>query len=99
MLAEVATVVKECVEKPGKLSVLSDRKGKYICPDDPEFAAARAKLATGKIAEHPPINPAFKLVFLTAVGGTVLFVSLCIAIHALTGGVMPTATQKLVDGI
>jgi hypothetical protein len=37
--------------------------------------------------------------FLTAAGGTLLFVLLCFGVHLLTSGVMPSATEKLVDGM
>ena len=54
-------------------------------------------LAKHKI--HPPVSPVFKLVFLTAAGGTILFVLMCFGVHLLTAGVMPSATEKLVDGL
>jgi hypothetical protein len=96
----VTDIVAECVKMPGRTSVWSKAAGKYVCVKDPEYEQAVAEQHTPAIAAaHPPINAAFKLVFLTSVGGTVLFIAICVAIHWTTGGVMPTATEKLVDGL
>jgi hypothetical protein len=84
---------------PGRTSVWSKAAGKYVCAMDLEYEQAVAEHTPAIAAAHPPINPAFKLVFLTSVGGTVLFIAICVAIHAATGGVMPSATEKLVDGL
>lgn len=99
MLAKMARVAAECIKEPGRTSVWSKAEGKYVCSKDPEYKKAIAEQSADVSVAHPPINPAFKLVFLTAAGGTLLFVLICVATHALTGGEMPTATAKLIDGL
>jgi hypothetical protein len=88
-----------CVKMPGRTSVWSKAAGKYVCASDAEYEQAVAEHTPAIAAAHPPINAAFKLVFLTSVAGTFLFIAICVAIHLVTGGQMPTATQKLVDGL
>ena len=90
-------IVRECVKAPGKTSIWSAELGRYICIDDPGYKKALAESAHTK--DHPPISSTFKLVFLTAAIGTVLFISICVGVHLWTGGVMPSATEKLIDGL
>jgi hypothetical protein len=92
-------IVAECVKMPGRTSVWSKTAGKYVCAKDAEYEQAVAEHTPTIAAAHPPINAAFKLVFLTSVGGTVFFIAICVAVHWVTGGVMPTATEKFVDGL
>jgi hypothetical protein len=99
MIKRMASVAAECIKMPGRTSVWSKSAGKYVCAKDPEYEQAVAEHTPDVAAAHPPINPAFKLVFLTAVGGTILFITICVAVHVATGGTMPTATEKLVDGL
>jgi hypothetical protein len=99
MIKAMASVAAECIKMPGRTSVWSKSAGKYVCAKDPEYKQAVAEHTPDVAAVHPPINPAFKLVFLTSFGGTILFIAICLAVHAATGGTMPTATQKLVDGL
>jgi len=99
MIKGMASIAAECIKMPGRTSVWSKRSRKYVCAKDPEYEEAVAEHTPDIAASHPPINPAFKLVFLTATGGTILFIAICVAVHAATGGTMPTATQKLVDGL
>jgi hypothetical protein len=99
MIKGMTSIAAECIKMPGRTSVWSKAAGKYVCAKDAEYEQAVAEHTPAIAAAHPPINAAFKLVFLTSVGGTVLFIAICLAIHAATGGVMPTATQKFVDGL
>jgi len=50
-------------------------------------------------AEPPPINPVFKLVFLTATLGTLLFVAICVTVTLFAGRDMPGPVEKLVTGL
>jgi hypothetical protein len=47
---------------------------------------------------HPPINPQFKLVFLTAVGGTALFIVLCLVLSLIAGKTPPPLFEKVIMG-
>jgi hypothetical protein len=49
-------------------------------------------------AAHPPINPQFKLVFLTAMGGTVLFIVLCLILSLIAGRQPPPLFEKIILG-
>ena len=99
MAHEMTDTLAHCIKMPGRTSVWSKAKGKYVCAKDAEYERAVAEHTPAIAAAHPPINPAFKLVFLTAVGGTLLFIAIRIAILWATGGQMPTAMEKLVDGL
>jgi len=99
LVVDAIKIAQECVRTPRKVSVWSNELNRYVCRDDPEFRQAVAAQALAKNNVHPPLSPAFKLVFLTAAGGTLLFVLMCFGVHLLTGGVMPSATEKLVEGM
>jgi hypothetical protein len=45
-----------------------------------------------------PINPQFKLVFLTAVIGTLLFIVLCLVLSLLAGKQPPPLFEKVIMG-
>jgi hypothetical protein len=98
LTADMAAVAAECIKKPTRRSVWSAKLGRYVCSDELEHDEAIVAASATK-ASPPPLNPAFKLVFLTAAGGTALFVFICIAIHLVVGGEMPTPLAKLVDGL
>ena len=93
MIAEMANVAAECFRNPRKQSVWSAELGRYVCPDsdDGKVALATAKdivvspEAKEKAASHSPINPTFKLVFVTAASGTFLFLALCVVVTLLAG--------------
>ena len=99
LVVDAITIAQECMRTPGKVSIWSAQANRYVCNDNPEFKQALADQAQAKTRVRPPLSPAFKLVFLTAAIGTLLFVLLCISVHLSTGGVMPSATEKLVDGM
>jgi hypothetical protein len=47
---------------------------------------------------HPPISAAFKLVFLTAAGGTLLFALLCVVVTLAAGKEPHPLVERLVSG-
>jgi hypothetical protein len=62
------------------------------------FEEAEGSLSPKTMASHPPINPTFKLVFLTTALGTLLFVILSIGAHLWMGTSDLTGSLKsLVD--
>jgi hypothetical protein len=99
MVKTMLDIAAACIKEPGRTSVWSKSANKYVCSKDPEYNQAVAEHSPDVSVAHPPINQAFKLVFLTAAAGTVLFIVICVGVHIITGGEMPTATQKLVDGL
>ncbi|MBZ9600487.1 hypothetical protein [Phyllobacterium chamaecytisi] len=99
MIGEMAAVVKQCIKSPSRLSIWSETLGKYVCTDDPEFSVALTDLANGKSTNHPPINSTFKLVFLTAAAGTVLFTAICVTVHLVQGDQMPDTMEKMLSSM
>ena len=102
MLGRMLEVAGECVKHPDRRSVWSPELGRYICPDDPTDARALADRApepapapTRRIA-RPSINAQFKLVFLTAAGGTLLFLVICIALTLAAGKEPPPLYEKAI---
>ena len=93
----MAKVATECARTPGRTSLWSERLGRYVCSRDPAFEGVIAEQADAPPA-HPPIGPSFKLVFLTAAGGTALFVIVCVITTLLAGRDPPPLTEKLVTG-
>jgi hypothetical protein len=91
-------VASECARTPGRASLWSDRLRRYVCSRDPEFERVVAEQAAPATPGHPPISAAFKLVFLTAAGGTVLFVAVCVIVTLLAGREPHPLTEKIVTG-
>jgi hypothetical protein len=107
MIAEMANVAIECVTHPKKASVWVPELDRYVCPNLERGQGAPAE-TRGGTASHgtaaraegrPPIDPQFKLVFLTAASGTLLFIILCVALTSFRGSDMPPLLDKLVTGI
>jgi hypothetical protein len=101
LLSQIAEVASECIKHPNRRSVWSPELGRYICPDDPEQAqlvaiAAQGKTSAAKAPAKAAINTNFKLVFLTAVGGTLLFMSLCVALTLMAGREAPPLYEKVI---
>jgi hypothetical protein len=69
--------LKACVGRQ-KRSVWHPGRKKYLCRGDPGYAEAIAAQSLEIARTHPRINPAFKLVFLTASIGTLLFTLICV---------------------
>lgn len=98
MVGEMVNIAAECVKSPGRTSVWSQRLQKYVCPDTAEGQEALADQSLPVRAAHPPIAPQFKLVFLTASVGTVLFVILCLVLSLMAGKEPPALFEKVILG-
>jgi hypothetical protein len=101
MLKEMATIAAECVKNPRRQSIWSPQLGKYVCADSDEgklAIALEAEETSRERAKHPPINPQFKLVFVTAAGGTLLFVVFCLVLTLLAGKEPPALFEKVIMG-
>jgi hypothetical protein len=97
-MAEIAT---ECVKHPQRISYWSPQHGKYICPQTHAVeqrltAANRAVAPQEKSPAKPPISAQFKLVFLTAAGGTLLFILICVAMTMTAGREPPPLYEKVI---
>ncbi len=101
MIKEMTNIAAECLNSPGQKSVWSPRLQKYICPEREKRkhrAVASEPLPDEAKAQHPPISPQFKLVFVTAAGGTLLFVLLCFGCSFFAGRQPPPRLEKLIMG-
>ncbi len=96
---EMVAVAAECARTPGRVSIWSERLGKYVCSRDPEFQQTIAEQSSTTTAARVPISPAFKLVFLTSAGGTLLFVIICVATTLLAGKEPPPLLEKTVASL
>jgi hypothetical protein len=90
MISEMGRVAAECLKNPARDAVWSTALGEYVCPKTPEGRAALLhSLPAQRTGEAPrvppPINPQFKLVFLTAAVGTLAFTVLCVSVSLLAG--------------
>jgi hypothetical protein len=93
---DALAIAAECARTPGQTSVWHNDLGRFICERDPNFSGAdKSRAAVSPSA----ISPEFKLVFLTAAGGTILFVVICVATTILAGKEMPPAWEKLVQSL
>jgi hypothetical protein len=89
MISEMGKVAVECLKNPSRHAVWSTEVGEYVCPKTPEGRAALVDSLTQRTGETrrvpPPINPQFKLVFLTAAVGSLAFTILCVSVSLLAG--------------
>jgi hypothetical protein len=92
MIKQMAQVAVECMRQPNRDSVWHAATQKYVCPKDPEYREALRQQSPEVALKHPPINPTFKLVFLTAAGGTVLFTAICVGTHIWIGNAEMTSS-------
>jgi hypothetical protein len=94
MIGKMAAVAVECTRAPGKKSVWSERLQRFVCEDEAEFNLVRDQPHQGHV---PAISPKFKLVFLTAAGGTLFFFLVCIGMHIAMGKAMSPPLTQIID--
>jgi hypothetical protein len=95
--AQMIQTASECARTPHRASVWSERLGKYICSQDPEFK--QTKTETEGTGGQISLSPAFKLVFLTAAGGTLIFVAICIITTVIAGREPHPLLERIVSGL
>ena len=96
----MAQIAAECFRRPGELSLWSPKLDRYVCPDEAKAAATETSpRASPEVAKHPPINPQFKLVFLTSVIGTFIFAVLCLVLTFAVGKEPPPLFEKVIMGL
>lgn len=101
MIRGMAEIAAECVKNPGRLSIWSEERGEYLCvkSEEGQNLARHIQLGAVKAApDHPPISAEFKMVFLTAVIGTVVFVALCLVLSLIAGKEPPPLFEKVILG-
>ena len=96
MLKDMAVIATECIKNPRSRAVWSPQLAKYVCPDKQE---GQATSLDRESLTHPPISAQFKLVFLTAATGTLLFVLLCVALTLAAGREPPSLLTEIIRGL
>jgi hypothetical protein len=89
-------IAGECIQNPRQRGVWSPEVNQYVCPDTEE--GQRVTLDY-QASGHPPISPEFKLVFIAATAGTILFTALCIGLTLLSGEQLPDLLEKVIMGL
>jgi hypothetical protein len=100
VLSSIGKVGTECLRHPGRPSLWLEAEGRYVCSDE-AAAYARAEKSQAKTDVLPSnrLDPKFKLVFLAAAGGTLLFTLICVALHLATTGEPPPARKEFIEGM
>jgi hypothetical protein len=95
VLSTMGKAAVQCLKNPGRPSFWVEAEGRYICPDENEVGRIEhtTALSAGRL------DPRFKLVFLTAASGTLLFTLICVAINLTTNGDLPPARKELTESI
>ena len=97
---EMITDAIECLKTLGQTSVWSNRLGRYVCRDDRTFAQAVAeRRKDDRPPDRPPLSAAFKLVFVTAAGGTLLFVLICVGTRLAMGAKIDSSTDEMLKAL
>lgn len=104
MVKDMATIAAECVRHPRGPSIWVPELDKYVCPDargeaeSLEQATSEQKRQDNYRVE-PGLSPQFKLVFLTAAAGTLLFVVICVVLTVIAGREPPNLLERVVMGL
>jgi hypothetical protein len=97
MITEMTMVARECVRRPRHPSIYSTELDRFVCPGDDGYnkALEERKQARGRST----IEPAFKLVFLTAAVGTLICLGFCVLLTLLGLKEAPGLLDRVVTGL
>jgi hypothetical protein len=96
MLKDAVLIAGECIKHPGRRAVWSPELQRYVCPDLDE--GKKVSIDFGS-PTYPPISLEFKLVFVTAAAGTLLFILICVTMTILAGRNPPSLLTEIVRGL
>ncbi|MEM8871920.1 MAG: hypothetical protein AAGB10_16900 [Pseudomonadota bacterium] len=96
LFARMFSVAKECARRPKDRSIWSESDKRWFCPGDPGYQELVASLGG---SEAPSISPEFKLVFVTASIGTLMFLLICVALTLTANRTPPPLTEQLIKGL
>ena len=91
----IASMVAECLKNPRRRSVWIPRLGRYVCPETEDGQTAIEQEGSPRDGVTASLHPQFKLVFLTAAGGTLLFLLLCVTLTLVSGREPPPLLEKV----
>lgn len=95
MIKEMITIASDCIANPRTRAVWSPELNAYVCPDTDQGKSVSTDRSS---RQYPPLDPKFKLVFVTAASGTLLFVLICVGL-TLARDELPDIGTKLVEGL
>ena len=100
MIKEMTEIAAECLKHPQRKSVWDSKFNNYVCPDSDEKAATviADQAQSREVRKHPPIRQEFKLVFLTAAIGTLIFILLCVTLTYIVGKDPHPPMERLITG-
>src|ERR1051325_2068254 len=99
MTANVIAIAAECFKDPVPTSIWSPKLNKYVCLDSAEGQETLSELTRAHLTlSSSTISPQFKWVFMTAVGGTLLFIVLCLVLSLIAGKQPPPLFEKVILG-
>lgn len=93
----MASAATECLTRPGQPSFWIESEGRYICLKELEGRSAPEVEVPAAVSDKDRLDPKFKLVFGASVVGTLLFTSICVALHLATTGEPPPLREKLIE--
>jgi hypothetical protein len=101
--ARMARVATECVKRPYLPGVWCPENNKYVRKVEQTDAADHGSEAVRPPQDQartpPPLGTQFKLVFVSAFGGTMFFILLCVLVTLVTGGQPTPLEEELVRGL
>lgn len=102
IVRELAEMATECVKNPDQESIWSPELGKYVCPDVEEWEMlprGNQPLVLQSDVQRPSLSRDFKLIFVTSVTLTLLFLVLCVVLTLAAGNEPPPLYEKVVNGL
>ena len=103
MIEDAVQIAAECIKHPNRRAIWSDELGMYICPESTKRELAQLKARSLQkrrktLKHHPPLGREFKIVFVTAVSGTLLFTLLCTVLTLAAGKEQPELLERIAIG-
>lgn len=96
-LERMGKVAAECFRNPTRPSFWVEGEGRYVCPDGTVLYREASEVSQKQLSDAGRLDPKFKLVFWTVAIGTVFFTLLCVLIHLITNGELPSGRKELSD--
>jgi hypothetical protein len=100
MLKDMAQIAGECLRTPRHESVWNPQLERYVCPelDEGAISTQGPPADSTLVKQHSPLGAEFKLVFLTAFVGTLLFAAFCLVLTLLAGEEPRPLLEKTISG-
>jgi hypothetical protein len=100
--AKMVQVAAECIKRPRQHAVWHPERGEYLSRDPEKVAGVEpgaSRQPVDRPETPPPLSSQFKLVFVSALGGILLFVLICVVVTLASGRELASAEEKLVQGL